>query len=170
MALFVAGSDWHLLSGSPAVDSGSGEDELTTTDLDGAPRVVDGDGDGTAVIDRGAYELPTPAPEGPGAGQPLNAFSLGKLKRNRRKGTATILVRVPGPGRLVLSGKKVKKFALRAPAAGTFGLKIVPKRSLVRRLRSKGSVLLRFKVTFTPDGGSANAKTAKRKLLRRHAH
>jgi hypothetical protein len=170
LSLFVAGSDWHLLPGSPAIDSGAGEDELTTTDLDGAPRVADGDGDGTTVIDRGAYELPPPAPEGPGAQPPSNEFKFGKLKRNRRKGTATILVHVPGPGRLVLFGRKVRKFAFRAPSAGTFGLRVVPKKGPAGRLRARGSALVRFSVTFTPNGGSARTKAAKRKLLRRRSH
>jgi hypothetical protein len=167
-SLFPAGADWHLLPGSAAVDSGEGTDALTSTDLDGAPRIVDGDGDGTAVIDRGAFELPTPAPPDQGAQQPpSNAFSLGKLKRNRRKGTATIQVRVPGPGRLVLSGRKLKRFSLILPRAGSFGLRIVPRKGLARRLRRKGSARVAFKVTFTPDGGSANTKSASRRLLRR---
>ena len=59
-AVFVPGADWHLAPGSPAVDSGADVDPIVPTDLDGNPRFADGNGDGTAVIDRGAYELPPP--------------------------------------------------------------------------------------------------------------
>ncbi len=35
-----------------------------TTDLDGLPRIVDGDWDGTATVDMGAYEYQPPCPSG----------------------------------------------------------------------------------------------------------
>lgn len=50
--------DPHLRSGSPCIDSGSATEpvELTPFDLDGRPRVIDGDGLPPAVVDRGATE------------------------------------------------------------------------------------------------------------------
>jgi hypothetical protein len=39
---------------------------------------------------------------------PSNAFSFGKVKKNRKKGTATLTVIVPGPGTLTLAGKGLK--------------------------------------------------------------
>ncbi|RKY17110.1 MAG: hypothetical protein DRP63_04275, partial [Planctomycetota bacterium] len=53
-----ANSDYHLKDTSPCIDAGdnslvpSGVDE----DLDGNERIVDGDNDGTATVDIGAYE------------------------------------------------------------------------------------------------------------------
>ena len=47
----------RLKGGSPAIDTG--EDAFVsgiTTDLDGNARIVDGDRDGTATVDMGAYE------------------------------------------------------------------------------------------------------------------
>ncbi len=167
-ALFATGADWHLLPGSAAVDSGSGGDALSTADLDGAPRIVDGNGDGVAVIDRGAYELPTPVPSAAGS-PPSNAFRFGKLKRNRRKGTAKLQVEVPGPGRLVLAGKKVKGSAVDARRAGTFALRVVPKPKLARTLRSKGVARTSIRVVFTPTGGTANTRTRTLRLIRRVA-
>ena len=49
--------DLRLGAGSPAVDAGTNSATSLPTDLDGNPRVVDGDGDGTATVDMGAYEL-----------------------------------------------------------------------------------------------------------------
>lgn len=51
-------SDQRLQSSSPAVDTGSNSAPgLPSTDLDGNPRIVDGNGDGFPVVDMGVYEL-----------------------------------------------------------------------------------------------------------------
>ncbi len=50
--------DLRLRSGSPAIDKGNNSYNSTATDLAGQPRIVDGNGDGDAVIDMGAYEAP----------------------------------------------------------------------------------------------------------------
>jgi hypothetical protein len=55
--LFVnaAAGDFHLRPGSPAIDRAANTG-APATDRDGFPRPVDGNGDGTAVTDMGAYE------------------------------------------------------------------------------------------------------------------
>ncbi len=45
-----------LVPGGPAVDFGDNTVVTVTTDLDGNPRITDGDHDGTATVDMGAYE------------------------------------------------------------------------------------------------------------------
>ena len=64
---FVAqqGNDFHIQPGSPAVDAGdSAVADLPAMDFEniGRARVIDGNGDGVAVVDMGVYELPTPTP------------------------------------------------------------------------------------------------------------
>ncbi len=61
---FVDGSsmpgDFRLRSSAPGIDegfTGYGAGWLPATDLAGMPRIADGNGDGVAVIDMGAYEL-----------------------------------------------------------------------------------------------------------------
>jgi subtilisin family serine protease len=53
--------DYHLIFGSPCIDAGDPNyiAEPNETDLDGNPRVLDGDDDGIPVIDMGAYEMVT---------------------------------------------------------------------------------------------------------------
>jgi hypothetical protein len=54
-------ADWdlRLTAGSGCIDTGTNTPygELSATDFDGNPRIVDGDGDGTATVDMGAYEF-----------------------------------------------------------------------------------------------------------------
>ncbi len=58
--LFVnsAAGDYHLLQSSPSVDAGeTAAAALVPFDLDGDPRVLDGNGDGLPVVDMGADEV-----------------------------------------------------------------------------------------------------------------
>ncbi|UCF43562.1 MAG: hypothetical protein JSV99_01140 [Planctomycetota bacterium] len=62
-AIWVEG-DYRLLPTSPCIDSGEPNyvAEPNEIDLDGNPRVIDGDEDGTPVVDMGAYEYTPPIP------------------------------------------------------------------------------------------------------------
>lgn len=64
-----AAGDFSLLPDSPLIDAGSPDPPVAgepTTDLAGNPRVVDGDGDATAIADIGAFEyVPSPPPPPP---------------------------------------------------------------------------------------------------------
>jgi len=54
-------NDFHLAPGARAIDAAD-NDALppgVITDLGGNPRIIDGDGDGTATVDAGAYEFTT---------------------------------------------------------------------------------------------------------------
>ena len=54
----LAESNYRLLSNSPCIDAGnnSAVPAGVTTDLDGFARFIDGDSNGTAIVDMGAYE------------------------------------------------------------------------------------------------------------------
>jgi hypothetical protein len=52
-----AAAVFYLQSTSPAIDRGSSVD-APPDDFDGRPRPLDGNDDGTAVYDIGAYEMP----------------------------------------------------------------------------------------------------------------
>ncbi len=57
---FWVDGDYHLFKGSECIDAGTNNPAggLPVTDLDGKLRPFDGDGDGTAIADMGAYEYP----------------------------------------------------------------------------------------------------------------
>jgi hypothetical protein len=50
------GEDFHLRLASPCIDSGTNLSPLITSDLDGRGRPIDGNGDGIAAFDIGAFE------------------------------------------------------------------------------------------------------------------
>ena len=50
--------DYHLQQGSTSIDSGDNlAPDLPDTDVDGDPRILDGDGNGTAIVDMGIDEF-----------------------------------------------------------------------------------------------------------------
>jgi DNA-binding beta-propeller fold protein YncE len=110
-----------------------------------------------------------PEPAKPPAMKPSNRFRFGKLALNRRKGTATLIVTVPGPGTLVLKGKGVHKAAATARGAGSVKLPITLTGKAKGRLAKTGKAKVKAQATFAPTGGSplTLAKTlALKKILR----
>ena len=92
-----------------------------------------------------------------GLSQPLapNTFSIDKVKRNVRLGTARVTVRVPGPGELALARTtRVEDSVQPVTQAGKAWLLIrVPRFSqAAQRLQATGKVRVRANITYTPDG------------------
>jgi hypothetical protein len=98
--------------------------------------------------------------------QPSNAFALGAVTRNRKKGTAILAVQVPNPGEISGSGKGVK--ALTAEAMpGTVRLRIAARGKKRGKLTHTGRVKLRPKITYVPTGGDPNTLSRSLKLSKR---
>jgi hypothetical protein len=104
---------------------------------------------------------------------PSNAFGFGKLKRNLQLGSASLTVKVPGPGKLGLKGKGVKAQSAGAVAskrvskAGDATLRIRATGKAKTRLKNTGSVKVKVKVKFTPNGAKARTKARKVKLVKK---
>ena len=105
-----------------------------------------------------------------------NKLTLSKLKRNKKKGTASLAVTVPGKGTLALSGKGVKAQTASATAKaslageGTVLLPVKAKGKARKRLFSTGKAKLRLRLTFTPTSDPADppsTQQVKVKLLKK---
>jgi ABC-type phosphate transport system substrate-binding protein len=100
--------------------------------------------------------------------KPSNLFSIPRKSISSKTGGATISVKLPGPGRLDLSGTakvgkkriKVGNVVLNAGKAGTFNLTLSPSAAAKQQLRRKGRLPVTLTLTFTPTGGDASTTTA----------
>jgi hypothetical protein len=103
---------------------------------------------------------------------PSNHFTLGKLKRNLTKGTATLTIDVPNPGELTGSGKGVKVanaavISKTVSAPGAVKLTIRAKGKKKTTLNATGKVKVKPKITYTPTGGKPSTQSIKVKLKKR---
>ena len=154
-----------IAASSPAVNRGSG---ALGVDQRGDPRPVLYPGvpisgsAGANGADIGAFELQAP-PSAP----PSNRFRFGKVKLNKKRGTATVAVIVPGAGVVRLIGsKKVRKNSKVAKHAGTVKLLVKARGKALRALNRSGKVTLKAKFTFAPTGGTPAWKTKVLKLVK----
>jgi hypothetical protein len=120
--------DYSLTPGSPLIDAAGTDPANGETDVLGNPRVVDGNGDGTAARDIGAYEFqPPPAPPAPPA-----APSAPPKPR-----TATLKLKLPH-GILTLGAGRIVLFNIGCPAGQNFGCRVtVTLQGAVKSARTK---------------------------------
>lgn len=90
-------------------------------------------------------------------GRRFPPFQFGALRRKKRRGTATLVVFLPEPGKLVLAGKGVRRRVFRAPE-GKVKLQIRPKQGIREKLDDTGRARVRAKITHTPDGGEPGTR------------
>jgi List-Bact-rpt repeat protein len=91
-----------------------------------------------------------------------NFYAFGgskKLKRNKRKGTASLSFAIGGPGTVTVTGKRVKKRSKAVTKAGRIAIPIAAKGKARKALGENGKVKVGLRVTFTPTGGTAASFT-----------
>jgi hypothetical protein len=110
--------------------------------------------------------------------QPSNTFTIVRVRIFKPRGEATVVINVPNPGTVALSGKGVgatRQFGSgRVPTgvptpvrAGLVGLIVTTRGKAKKRLFSTGRVRLRPRITYTPTGGDPSTQSRKLKL-RKH--
>ena len=102
-----------------------------------------------------------------GIRRPSNSFSFGRVKLNKRRGTATLAVRVPNPGTLKLRGRGLARQRKHPDSAGTVKLSVKPRGKVKRTLSQEGNAAVKAKVTYTPKFGVARTKTKKLTLVKK---
>jgi YVTN family beta-propeller protein len=118
----------------------------------------------TSTVQVAAAPLGKPAPGRPGP--PSNAFRIGKLRRDTRRGIVKLEVRVPDPGTLLLRGKRVRNVRRVVDGAGTVNLVVRSTREEMKALKHHGRLRVRARITFRPDGGAPRTRTKKLTLVR----
>lgn len=98
---------------------------------------------------------------------PSNKFHFAGLVKKRSNGFAVLYVRVPGPGKVSLTGRGFRRLSRTARQATTVGLPVKPKVRLRHFLEQHGKGRIRAVVTFTPTGGIPRT-LEKVIVLRRH--
>jgi hypothetical protein len=145
---------------SPVIDKGAAfglntdqRGVLRPIDFPAIPNAAGGDGS-----DIGAVEV-----------QPSNAFKLGKLKRNKKKGTAKQLVILPLPdaGSVTITGKGLKTKTRQVTGAPKVKLPVIAKGKKRKALNRSGKAKFKAKVTYSPTGNVAKTLKRKLKLLKR---
>jgi hypothetical protein len=120
-----------------------------------------------------AEDVPAPNPGGGGneapapASPPSNRIDLLTTKLNKKAGTAQLKVKVPGPGSVMLSGKKVKTFKRTPAGASVVSLKVAAKPHFAATLARAGKLKVSVKIAFAPSGGSAGTVNRSLKLVRK---
>jgi hypothetical protein len=158
----------HLYWGN--LDAFSANDTLGRANLDGTgvdQSFITAGGSPLGV----AVDGPPPGPSGPSSCPPPpdDDFRFGKLKRNLKKGTAKLAIRVAGPGQLGLAkSKRLRSDSKQPTAAGKVRLRVRPRKKAKAKLANTGKVKVRLKVTYTPTWGEPNTKPKKVKLKRAH--
>ncbi|MGZ5311480.1 MAG: hypothetical protein ACXWFN_10810 [Solirubrobacterales bacterium] len=108
-----------------------------------------------------------------GASSPLllaaassNKLTFTGTKRNKKKGTAKLGAKVPGPGQVTLQGgKKVKPQGLTRTDKGSFNLAVKAKGKAAKALKKKGKTKVGLSVTYTPAGVAGVPVTRKVKVI-----
>jgi hypothetical protein len=131
-------------------------------------------------------------PPGSGSSSPRGSdrFSIGKAKLNRRNGTATLPVKVPGAGllkakdtgtaKLIAASKAtkgpklIKPVTVKVARAGTVKLHLQPTNAARGILELKQKLRVKVAVTYTPNGGKPETATVpvllKLEARPRHRH
>jgi len=85
-------------------------------------------------------------------------LKFGKVTLNTAKGTATLKVKVPGAGKLTVTGKGVKKAKKKAKKAKTLKIKLTSSGAASATLAKTGSLKVKVKATFKPTSGISVSK------------
>jgi hypothetical protein len=114
------------------------------------------------------------------AAAPSNKVTVNSITKKKKKGTAIINAKVPGPGQVTLSqtagandpnaiAAAVKQVGLTITGASSFKLPIKPLGKTKKKLKKKGKAGVKVFITFVPAGvaGVPNSEPVKTKLIKK---
>jgi hypothetical protein len=160
--------EWSYGDGSPIATSST----ASTTHVYAVPRTYQVSltvSDSSGSANASTQTQPVTITIGPESGSKCtdSTFTFGRLKLNRKKGTATLAAVVRCRGSLKLTGNGVKASSATAQSAGTVKLKVVPTGDVKRKLAETRKVRTKVFVTFRPTGGRSSIASKKIELVMR---
>jgi Ca2+-binding RTX toxin-like protein len=170
-AYFAEGGDDKIFANSgdfdPTIDCGEGEDvalidfaqygDVASPDCELVEERAPNSFRLDAELPPSVAPPPAPTPTTPERSRPpSNRFRVESIARNRRLGSATLRVRVPGPGRLLLSGRDVRPAGRQSAAAAVLVLPVRLRPRGARALRRAGRLGVELTISFAPRGGTVN--------------
>jgi hypothetical protein len=105
--------------------------------------------------------------------EPSNAFTVGSITRNKKKGTAILSLDLPNPGELTASGSGAKvaragqAVTSKLVGAGAVTLSVRAKGKKLRSLNVTGKAKLSLAITYTPANGNPATPSVKVKLRKK---
>jgi YVTN family beta-propeller protein len=100
---------------------------------------------------------------------PSNNFRFGRIVHNLRNGTVRVQVKLPSAGFVLLFGKKVHAVTRKSKGVQSMWLTLHARVRLAKQLKTTLRAPVKFRVTFTPNGGTP--KTVHRSVtLQRAPH
>ena len=126
-----------------------------------SPTLADGDSrEGSVVFNREVLVQATV--------EPTNKVTFGKVKRDKKRGSAKVTINVPNPGTLKYGGSRVSVAGPSSLVIGTaIQLTVNAKGKSKKKLDENGKVKVALDVTFTPTGGTAATAATKVKLQKK---
>jgi hypothetical protein len=106
-----------------------------------------------------------PTTVSPSPPPPVGALAIRRATIDPRTGTATIEALVPGPGRVALSGSKLRARSQDATVAGVVKLKVMPTAAGRASLQESGKLAVTAQLEFQPSAGAVSS--VRRKLTLR---
>jgi subtilisin-like proprotein convertase family protein len=98
-----------------------------------------------------------------------NRFVIGKLRRNKTKGTGLLAFRVFNPGVIKLRRtKSLRAVTFNAPKAGVYRLRLKARGNAKKRLYASGRAYVAVRASFTPTGGVAETTDNDVLLKKKH--
>ena len=147
-----------------------GDGMIGRANLDGSgvnQSFITGAGAGLYGLAVDALSSPGPDSTPPPASSP-DCLGLGGLERNANRGTAKLIIKVPGAGVLQLSKtKRVRNDSEQAATAGKARLRVRPRAKAKAKLAATGKVKIRLPVTYTPSTGPPITSSKEVKLKQR---
>jgi DNA-binding beta-propeller fold protein YncE len=98
---------------------------------------------------------------------PSNKFRFGRIVHHLRNGTVRVQVKLPSAGFVLLFGPKVHAVTRKSKGVQTMWLTLHARVRLAKRLKKTLRAPVKFRVTFTPNGGTA--KTVHRSVTLQRA-